>query len=1086
MISDRNVSRILLVFLLILGIFFARSQPQEMQQNSTYEINGHTLQKINQSAYLHEKNSSKIIFQNVSIEKITDLFIGNLNHKTDVFAINKVNIDKARLILKKHTDNIEYIAYCPDFDFSKNSCQNWQDSGIEFIQNTTHIIFTIDHFSAYKGETYKKQSTLTTRVSSDINIVTPYQKIKIYANYTGINETISDAKCNITIGSENYAMLENDSLYIFSNSHNTPGIYNYIINCYSQTFKNKTKIISVNISEQPDNDDDTYPEIIDCNDNDPDINPGKEEILYNGIDDDCNPDTLDFILFEISTDKTSLNPGQSLLITVDAANQSDTYLTINSPTDISYVYIFENSSYPLTRIFEYTNMSGEYEIEGTNYYKNYTNNIIETFRVKNNLEITIDAERTEIFKDQKIKFDAEVNGGIPPYSYEWDFDDGYTSNKKNPEHKFIKIKEHKIILKVSDSSSNQVLETQSIEVVPKYELRITIKDNKTKKPISDAEIDFDEIDGTTNKKGKIVFIVTNRTYEILVTAEDYHLYESEFKLNNTHDITIFLEKIQENKPIINLIFPKNNSEIKSSDIKFRFNTSFSKTLNCTIYLTEDNTWWSQEKTFGKITNSNIREYQKLNLSPGEFSWKIECRTKNNSYMSKQNNFMINEKQTVKALSETTEEIPETSSYIQEVYDLLPDLASYSPEQKRVVDLLEIRKILEQSKLELDKANRDLFNLRYKQDVADILEERKKIMDKITNIKNSTPRSVNILKKTEFIKYLDDKDIEVSLEEYIENKDLDFTEKEKKSFIENNLDLQKKLTVETTAYNVEIEYLAGKKTEITLVNKIINYNASSKNSKIIEHIPKQIAQTSDEIRILNKDYQIIKNDPVIEFGLENLHEIKYYFKEKISIDKIPQLKSIIVSENTERSSDDRITGFAIFDKIPKTNNKILVIEVLIIVVLSIIYIGFQFRYSASFSLPKIKKDTPKKDKKSGSFKYETARKSIETAHDLIQKNRLEDAALKYSEISLLYDKISEYQKNKLFPEIDLLAEKIIHHNIKQFINKSYIALAEKDIDNFMSIYSEIKREYKNLSKEQKDEIYPEICRLISIYSLKQDE
>ena len=43
----------------------------------------------------------------------------------------------------------------------------------------------------------------------------------------------------------------------------------------------------------PDNDVDFWNSNIDCNDNNPSINPGLKEIRYNGIDDDCNPQTLD-------------------------------------------------------------------------------------------------------------------------------------------------------------------------------------------------------------------------------------------------------------------------------------------------------------------------------------------------------------------------------------------------------------------------------------------------------------------------------------------------------------------------------------------------------------------------------------------------------------------------------------------------------------------------------------------------------------------------------------------------------------------------------------------------------------------------
>ena len=40
-------------------------------------------------------------------------------------------------------------------------------------------------------------------------------------------------------------------------------------------------------------DGDGYTSDVDCDDNNSDINPGQEEEPYNGIDDDCDPETLD-------------------------------------------------------------------------------------------------------------------------------------------------------------------------------------------------------------------------------------------------------------------------------------------------------------------------------------------------------------------------------------------------------------------------------------------------------------------------------------------------------------------------------------------------------------------------------------------------------------------------------------------------------------------------------------------------------------------------------------------------------------------------------------------------------------------------
>lgn len=78
-----------------------------------------------------------------------------------------------------------------------------------------------------------------------------------------------------------------------------------------------------------DHDGDGYPATEDCNDNDPEVNPGMPEIPGNGVDDDCNPATPDTIpqtvSCEIFSDKLSYGATDLVSLATAVKNDHETF-----------------------------------------------------------------------------------------------------------------------------------------------------------------------------------------------------------------------------------------------------------------------------------------------------------------------------------------------------------------------------------------------------------------------------------------------------------------------------------------------------------------------------------------------------------------------------------------------------------------------------------------------------------------------------------------------------------------------------------------------------------------------------------------
>jgi len=75
---------------------------------------------------------------------------------------------------------------------------------------------------------------------------------------------------------------------------------------------------------------------------------------------------------------------------------------------------------------------------------------------------------------EPLELTGTAYGGVPPYSWHWDFGDGNTSELQNPTHVYTSPNEYTVILTVTDSEENVTNDTTWAYITTQTELDIDI------------------------------------------------------------------------------------------------------------------------------------------------------------------------------------------------------------------------------------------------------------------------------------------------------------------------------------------------------------------------------------------------------------------------------------------------------------------------------------------------------------------------------------------------------------------------------------------------------------------------------------
>lgn len=117
---------------------------------------------------------------------------------------------------------------------------------------------------------------------------------------------------------------------------------------------------------------------------------------------------------------------------------------------------------------ELTSVRGDIEqIKGRMLYLEQTSamSLISVQFSEAQLVVKINANKARVKTGEEIAFNAEITGGFAPYSYEWNFGDGETSNQKSPVHFYREAGTYTVSLTVTDDKGYNNTETRKDYIV---------------------------------------------------------------------------------------------------------------------------------------------------------------------------------------------------------------------------------------------------------------------------------------------------------------------------------------------------------------------------------------------------------------------------------------------------------------------------------------------------------------------------------------------------------------------------------------------------------------------------------------------
>ena len=817
--------------------------------------------------------------------------------------------------------------------------------------------------------------------------------------------------------------------------------------------------------------------------------PSCSDAIQNGDETgiDCGGSCSSCIAFNIFTNKSSYNLTDNVYLTVIARANSTVNATVLKQNVVTYrrtfVPVFTGAPIAEKIIIDNTTNAGNYTINATMYYLNISENKNATFEIaapsSNPISVTINANATTVNEGDAIIFTSAISGNSSAISYKWDFqNDGVIdSTSASTAYTYTTNGTYNVNLTVSDSMWNQT-DIEIITVRKLYNVTILAKDNATTNIIENVEVEFDDELKNTSSDGKADFIRIAGRYSLAVKKPSYASFSNKTEINGNAIIEVYLIEDDVIAPIIQFMGPEDKSTISNNPTTFKYKATDKSDMTCKLYININSSLWKVEAIDINVKSDTESSFTLNDLKNSTYQWQIECIDREgNSNFSEIRTFTVDTSLTENELSiDLNEQDKDAEDIISQIDFITANLDSLSMDEKEATEAMQLRKNLEKSKIAVQRANRDLHSLIWRRlNQSELEQETKRILSRIEEVKVTTPKKIEVVDKSEFVKYASKEDVNKALEVLINSTNLKFSKKEFNNLVQENYKLQSLITVTTKAKIIDVDYISGTKNTITLIQKVVNTDKTLDSIIFFEVIPKDIAKDLSEITLLF-DYEIISNDPIVSIDVNKIKEFSYILNKRTSISDTEKLKSILLNKNLKSSdkSSNLITGFLPLNKISsdfvKTADLRLIVEFAIVIILLIIFSYYQFGGS---------------DKIAHLFNKELNEINglVSSALNDLKNNDYGNATLKYKEINSMFNKLDKGKRDRLKESVVELINKINLLYINQLSEKVTACIITNNREDAHAIYLKIQSIYKIIPKNYKAEVSKKCLEIHNKLSIK---